>query len=141
MSKPKFRVSAHLVMAGFYAALTAPAVSGSITWPVRSGAPRATDKPPYLRIGECTEIESAVMGLRGSEVVVPVHAYRADGSAVEAAAMIAAAAGVLEEEGAVTATGRTIADVSLEGLEDAGIDTGDGKAEAHYIGRFRVWVR
>ena len=124
------------MITGAHAALTAAGVGT-----VYSGAVAPTVKPPYVLIGECQEVPNRTMGIRGSDVILPVHVFRADGSAVAAATTMAAIVAALEGVGTIAVAGRTVADVGLEGLEMVGAEMVDGKPVQHGLVTFRVWLR
>lgn len=124
-----------VVIAGVHAALSAAGVGS-----VYSGAPLPAPRPPFVLIGECQEVPNLRMGRRGSDVIVPVHVFRADGSAVKVGETIAAIVAALEGAATITVTGRTVADVGLEGIEMVGAEFTDGKPVYHGLVTFRVWL-
>ncbi len=125
-----------LVVAAVYTRLAA----AGLTWAVYSGTVPATVRPPYLRIGECSEVPNSVMGSYGADVVVPVHGYAEGGSVIALAAKLSAVRVALEAAGAVAITGRTVT-VLHEGTDDVGPEIGSGAVVQHFEGRYRLWIR
>jgi hypothetical protein len=130
------------VAKGMYEALTAAAIG----WPGYSGtvAGSVTAAAGYWRVGECRERANSTMGVKGSEVVVPIHFFKADRSNVAALEKAEAAAAALSSDqtaGAVTVAGRTVADVECEAIEDVGADDESGAPVQHVIATFIVWMR